>query len=205
MGLIFRYLREHWWLAAGALVLAAINQISSMAEPFIFRRIIDGYLIPSRHQSEREFALGAGLWLAAMVAATTIAWAAKTLQLSRVGQISQKVAATMFADGVRHAVFKPGVRFMDDLNPSQRPGKGRADPGAVLFQEFLRHPSLSDLEILPKRTQHLQNGRDIVHKRDVHGLDRGPERHTTVCYDDSVGMADAAEKGINVWIENSGF
>lgn len=111
MGLIFRYLREHWWLAAGALVLAAINQISSMAEPFIFRRIIDGYLIPSRHQSEREFVLGAGLWLAAMVAATTIAWAAKTLQLSRVGQISQKVAATMFADGVRHALEMPYAEF----------------------------------------------------------------------------------------------
>ena len=46
MDLILRYLREHWRLAAGALVLAAINQIASMAEPFIFRRIIDGYLIP---------------------------------------------------------------------------------------------------------------------------------------------------------------
>ena len=111
MDLILRYLREHWRLATSALVFAAINQIFGMADPFIFRRIIDGYLIPLRHHNEREFALGAGLWLAAMVGATTIAWAAKTLQLSRAGEISQKVAAAMFGDGVRQALEMPYAEF----------------------------------------------------------------------------------------------
>src|ERR1017187_5149013 len=111
MDLLVRYLREHWRLAAGALAFAAINQIFGMADPFIFRRIIDGYVIPVRRHSQHEFFIGAGVWLAAMVAATTIAWAAKTLQLSRAGQVSQKVAAAMFADGVRHALEMPYAEF----------------------------------------------------------------------------------------------
>jgi ATP-binding cassette subfamily B protein len=111
MDLLLRYLREHWRVSAGALLFAAINQIFSMADPFIFRRIIDGYVIPSRTQGQREVVLGAGLWLAAMVAATTVAWAAKTLQLGRVGQVSQKVASAMFADGVRHVIEMPYAEF----------------------------------------------------------------------------------------------
>jgi ATP-binding cassette, subfamily B, bacterial len=111
MDLLVRYLREHWRLAAGALAFAAINQVFGMADPFIFRRIIDGYVIPARRHSQQEFFTGAGVWLAAMVAATTIAWAAKTLQLSRAGQVSQKVAAAMFADGVRHALEMPYAEF----------------------------------------------------------------------------------------------
>jgi ATP-binding cassette subfamily B protein len=111
MDLLLRYLREHWRLAAGALAFAAINQVFGMADPFIFRRIIDGYVIPAHRHSQREFVLGAGLWLAAMVAATTVAWAAKTLQLSHAGQVSQKASAAMFADGVRHALEMPFAEF----------------------------------------------------------------------------------------------
>jgi len=111
MDLLLRYIREHWKLAAGAIGFAAINQVFGMADPFIFRRIIDGYVVPTRRHTQHEFFLGAGVWLAAMVAATTIAWAAKTLQLSRAGQFSQKVAAAMFADGVRHALEMPYAEF----------------------------------------------------------------------------------------------
>jgi ATP-binding cassette subfamily B protein len=111
MDLLFRYVREHWRLAAAALAFAAVNEIFGMADPFIFRRLIDGYVIPSRHHTQREFFMGAAIWLGVLVAATTIAWAAKTLQLSRAGELSQKVSAAMFADGVRHALEMPYAEF----------------------------------------------------------------------------------------------
>jgi ATP-binding cassette, subfamily B, bacterial len=110
MDILVRYLREHWRLAAGALFFAIINQIASMADPFIFRRIIDGYVVP-RHQAQHEFALGVGLWLLALAGATTIAWAAKTMQLARTGQISQRVASEMYSDGVRHTLEMPYSEF----------------------------------------------------------------------------------------------
>jgi ATP-binding cassette subfamily B protein len=111
MDLLLRYLRGHWRLAAAALFFAAVNEIFGMADPYIFRRLIDGYVIPSRHRTQHDFFVGAAIWLGAMVGATTVAWAAKTLQLSRAGELSQKVSAAMFADGVRHALEMPYAEF----------------------------------------------------------------------------------------------
>ncbi|HTQ55192.1 MAG TPA: ABC transporter ATP-binding protein [Bryobacteraceae bacterium] len=111
MDLLLRYARQQWRPAAEALVFAAVNQVFGMADPFIFRGLIDGYVTSSRPHNPRGFILGTGLWLAAMVAAATIAWAAKTLQLSRASEVSQKVASAMFADGVRHALEMPYADF----------------------------------------------------------------------------------------------
>jgi ATP-binding cassette subfamily B protein len=111
MDLLLRYLREHWRLAAAALAFAAVNEVFGMADPFIFRRLIDGYVIPSGRHTQNDFFRGAAIWLGALVAATTIAWAAKTLQLSRAGELSQTVSSTMFGDGVRHALEMPYAEF----------------------------------------------------------------------------------------------
>jgi ATP-binding cassette subfamily B protein len=111
MDLLLRYLREHWRLAAAALAFAAVNEVFGMADPFIFRRLIDGYVIPSARHTQNDFFRGAAIWLGALVGATTIAWAAKTLQLSRTGELSQKVSAAMFGDGVRHALEMPYAEF----------------------------------------------------------------------------------------------
>ena len=43
MRILYGYLRNYWKLAATALVLAAINQIFSLLDPWIFRYIIDNY------------------------------------------------------------------------------------------------------------------------------------------------------------------
>ena len=43
MRILYGYLCNFWKLAAAALVLAAINQIFSLLDPWIFRYIIDNY------------------------------------------------------------------------------------------------------------------------------------------------------------------
>ena len=41
MKLLLSYLRQYWKLVLLALFLAAINQIFSLLDPFIFRHVID--------------------------------------------------------------------------------------------------------------------------------------------------------------------
>ena len=45
MQLLYSYLRHYWGLLALALLLAAINQIFSLLDPYIFRKIIDQYVV----------------------------------------------------------------------------------------------------------------------------------------------------------------
>ena len=49
MGLLLRYLRGYWHLVALALLLAAINQVFSLLDPYIFRYVIDDYATKFNH------------------------------------------------------------------------------------------------------------------------------------------------------------
>ena len=44
MTILYGYLKKFWQLLVLALVLAAINQIFSLLDPWIFRKIIDEYV-----------------------------------------------------------------------------------------------------------------------------------------------------------------
>ena len=43
MQLLFSYLRRYWPLLALALVLAAVNQVFSLLDPYIFRKLVDHF------------------------------------------------------------------------------------------------------------------------------------------------------------------
>ena len=43
MKLLYSYLKQYRWLVLLALILAAINQIFSLLDPLILRKIIDEY------------------------------------------------------------------------------------------------------------------------------------------------------------------
>jgi ATP-binding cassette subfamily B protein len=45
MHLLFTYLRRYWPLLGLALLLAAINQVFSLLDPYIFRKITDQYIV----------------------------------------------------------------------------------------------------------------------------------------------------------------
>ena len=45
MKILYSYLRNYWGLLALALALAAINQVFSLLDPYIFRQIIDRYVV----------------------------------------------------------------------------------------------------------------------------------------------------------------
>src|SRR5438132_2059583 len=111
MVLLLRYLRHQWRAVSAALAFAVVNQVFLMADPLIFRRIIDDYVVQSQRRTRADFFLGAGLWLAAMIAAVFVAWVAKNLQSDQVSRVSHRVSAAMFADGIRHSLELPFAEF----------------------------------------------------------------------------------------------
>jgi ATP-binding cassette subfamily B protein len=53
MRLLLSYLKNYWKLVLIALVLAAVNQIFSMLDPWIFRIVIDDYATKFDHYLEQ--------------------------------------------------------------------------------------------------------------------------------------------------------
>jgi ATP-binding cassette subfamily B protein len=113
MRILYGYLRDYWKLAAAALVLAAINQIFSMLDPYIFRHIIDSYATKYHAYTQAQFLRGVSLLLGAAVGVAFVSRVAKNFQDYFVNLITQQVGARIYADGIRHSLELPYVMFED--------------------------------------------------------------------------------------------
>src|ERR1039457_4782159 len=91
MRILYGYLRNFWKLAATALILAAINQIFSLLDPWIFRYIIDNYATKYSQYSSAQFVRGVTGLLAAAVSVAFVSRVAKNFQDYCVNLITQKV------------------------------------------------------------------------------------------------------------------
>src|SRR5918994_7275924 len=107
MRLLLRYLQRYRLLVLLALVLAAINQIFSLLDPLIFRYVIDEYATRYREYTTEQFLRGVSLLLAAAVGVAFVSRVAKNFQDYFVNLITQKVGATIYADGIRHSLELP--------------------------------------------------------------------------------------------------
>jgi len=113
MNILLRYLRPHWRLAAGALALAAINQIFSLLDPLIFRHIIDSYATRHAEYTSAEFIRGVSILLGAAVGVAFVSRVAKNFQDYCVNLMTQQVGARLYADGIRHSLELPYMLFED--------------------------------------------------------------------------------------------
>src|SRR5438270_3593223 len=113
MRILYGYLRNYWKLAATALVLAAINQIFSLLDPWIFRFIIDSYATKYSQYSSAQFIRGVTGLLAAAVGVAFVSRVAKNFQDYCVNLITNQVGARIYADGIRHSLELPYTLFED--------------------------------------------------------------------------------------------
>lgn len=118
MKLLYSYLKQYWILVVFALVLAAINQVFSLLDPWIFRKIIDQYVVvPNTFNlkviSASEFMKGAGLLILAAMGVAMVSRIAKAFQDYYVNVITQKVGAQIYSDGLRHSLELPYSVFED--------------------------------------------------------------------------------------------
>jgi ATP-binding cassette subfamily B protein len=113
MKLLYSYLRQYWKLVFLALFLAAVNQIFSLLDPYIFQHVIDNYALKFNQYSTAAFFKGIGLLLLAAVGVAFISRVAKNFQDYFVNVITQKLGAQIYTDGVKHSLELPYQLFED--------------------------------------------------------------------------------------------
>ncbi|TGE24035.1 ABC transporter ATP-binding protein [Hymenobacter aquaticus] len=118
MKLLYSYLRNYWGLLALALLLATINQVFSLLDPYILRQIIDRYVSPALRSSQTPtfwtFVLsGAGLLVLKALGVAMVSRIAKNFQDYYTNVITQRLGAQLYSDGLRHSLDLPYQVFED--------------------------------------------------------------------------------------------
>ena len=113
MKLLLNYLKNYWKLVLLALLLAAINQVFSLLDPWIFRIVIDKYATKFTQYTTEEFFRGVGLLLLAAVGVAFVSRVAKNFQDYYVNVITQKLGAEIYSDGIKHSLELPYSSFED--------------------------------------------------------------------------------------------
>lgn len=113
MRLLLSYLKNYWKLVILALFLAAVNQIFSLLDPWIFRYVIDEYATRYKEYTTGEFFRGVGVLLAAAVGVAFVSRVAKNFQDYFINVITQRLGAQIYSDGLRHSLELPYAVFED--------------------------------------------------------------------------------------------
>lgn len=113
MKLLFEYLKNYKGLIVLALFLAAINQIFSLLDPWIFQKIIDTYVTRYQEYTTEEFFRGAGLLILAAMGVAMVSRIAKNFQDYFVNVITQRLGAKIYSDGLAHSLELPYSVFED--------------------------------------------------------------------------------------------
>lgn len=115
MKLLLKYLKNFKWLIAFALLLATVNQVFSLMDPWIFGKIIDDFAnIPHEGgRSMNQYLIGVLLLLLASIGVAMVSRIAKAFQDYFVSVVTQKLGAQMYTDGLRHSMRLPYQDFED--------------------------------------------------------------------------------------------
>ncbi|NIG53108.1 ABC transporter ATP-binding protein [Chitinophaga sp. Cy-1792] len=121
MKLLLQYLKKYKWLCFFAMLLAAVNQLFSLMDPYIFGRIIDKFAnhpkftdtLGQAARSEGNYLSGVLLLLGASIGVAMISRIAKAFQDYFVNVIVQKFGAQVYTDGLKHSLRLPYQQFED--------------------------------------------------------------------------------------------
>jgi ATP-binding cassette, subfamily B, bacterial len=128
MKLLLSYLKPYKWLLVLALILAAINQVFSLLDPYFFGKMFQVYgvhahetgyydsknqFIQTGVRSHADFILGVMKFLGILVSVAMISRIAKAFQDYFGNVIVQKFGAKLFTDGLRHSLRLPFQEFED--------------------------------------------------------------------------------------------
>jgi len=100
-------------MVALALFLAAVNQIFSLLDPWIFRHVIDDYATRFKEYTPTQFFHGVGKLLLAAVGVAFVSRVAKNFQDYYTNTITQKLGAQIYSDGLKHSLELPYSVFED--------------------------------------------------------------------------------------------
>jgi len=113
MKLLLSYLKNYWKLVLLALLLATINQVFSLLDPYIFGMLIDKYGTKFDQYSSGEFIRGVAMLLGAIIGVAFVSRVAKNFQDYYVNVITQRLGAQIYSDGIMHSLHLPYQLFED--------------------------------------------------------------------------------------------
>jgi ATP-binding cassette, subfamily B, bacterial len=115
MKVLFRYLKQYQSTVFGALGLAAINQVFSLLDPYIFRKIIDDVATVYRSgtHTSHDFWMAILPLSAASIGVAFVSRVAKNFQDYFINTVTQRVGAQIYADGIGHSLELPYETFED--------------------------------------------------------------------------------------------
>lgn len=114
MKLLLNYLSKYKSLIFIALLLAAINQIFSLLNPYILGHyIIDKYGKQPEKWTEHQYIVGVLGAVGMVIGVAMVSRIAKAFQDYSVNVIIQKFGANLYTDGLRHALRLPYQDFED--------------------------------------------------------------------------------------------
>ncbi|WP_439557421.1 ABC transporter ATP-binding protein [Dyadobacter sp.] len=118
MKLLLQYLSRYKWLILLALLMAAINQVFSLLNPYILGNLlIDPYANKAAYFRNNglddEFFKGVLTGLLLIIGTAMVSRIAKAFQDYLVNVVIQKFGANLYTDGLRHALRLPFQDFED--------------------------------------------------------------------------------------------
>lgn len=113
MKLLLRYLKPYQSVLFLALLLASINQIFSMLDPYISQFIIDNYLLKAKTLESEIFINGVLKLLLAAVGVAFVSRVAKNFQDYFTNVVIQKVGADIYSSGIKHSLALSFEAFED--------------------------------------------------------------------------------------------
>lgn len=113
MKLLYSYLKQYKWLVLLALVLATINQVFSMLNPWVFQHIVDKYLTVKSTFTSAEFYRHILFWIGVSMSFAMVSRIAKNFQDYFTNVVTQKTGAQIYTDGIRHSLELPYSVFED--------------------------------------------------------------------------------------------
>ena len=96
-----------------ALLLATINQVFSLMDPLIFKRIVDEYAAQPHRFTKAYYIKGVGGLILLSMGAAMVSRIAKNFQDYFVNVITQKLGAQIYSDGLKHSLQLPYQVFED--------------------------------------------------------------------------------------------
>ena len=113
MRILFPYLKKYWPTILLALLLAAINQIFSLLDPYVFRRVVDEYATGAHNYTKEQYVKGIGYLILLSMGAAMVSRIAKNFQDYFVNVVTQKMGADIYTEGLKHSLELPYQQFED--------------------------------------------------------------------------------------------
>lgn len=115
MKLLLQYLKPYKWLMALTLVLATVNQVFSMMDPWIFGKMFDKFVTHPHvnNRSSGEYLSNVLLYLGMLIGVAMVSRIAKAFQDYFGNVVVQKFGARLFTDGLKHSMKLPYQDFED--------------------------------------------------------------------------------------------